>query len=161
MTVVECSFVPRSKPAALGSGNAPASPGMPPGGPGLTGPDRIRAASGWPALASAAAAVASWSSDWPDSRRSTAMAWRIARSLVTAGIPCGSRCTMATAASMGKPNRCAASASARAAAEPGGIRSDSPPEDVALSGGRNMTASTTPAAHPPTMRYRRLTTTKA
>jgi hypothetical protein len=53
MTVVDCSFVPRSKPAAFGSGNAPVSPGMPPGGPGLTGPDRIRAASGWPALASA------------------------------------------------------------------------------------------------------------
>jgi hypothetical protein len=89
------------------------------------------------------------------------MAWRIARSLVAAGIPFGSRCTMATAASMGKPNSRAASLSACAAAEPGGIRSDSPPEEVALSGGRNMTASTTAAAHPPTMRYRRLTTTKA
>ena len=161
MTVVDCSFVPRSRPAEFGSANAPASPGMPPGGPGLTGPDRIRAASGWPALASAAAATASWPSDWPDSRRSTATAWRIARSLMAAGIPCGSRCTMATAASMGKPNSRAASASAWAAAEPGGIRSDSPPDDAAFSGGRNMMASTTPTAHPPTMRYRRLTTTKA
>ena len=40
---------------------------------------------------------------------------------------------MATAASMGKPNSRAASLSAWAAAEPGGIRSDSPPE-VAFSG---------------------------
>ena len=62
MTVVDCSFVPCSRPAVLGSGNAPASPAMPPGGPGLTGPDRAWAASGWPALASAAAAVASWAS---------------------------------------------------------------------------------------------------
>ena len=31
MTVVDCSFVPFSRPAALGSGNAPASPEMPPG----------------------------------------------------------------------------------------------------------------------------------
>jgi hypothetical protein len=68
---------------------------------------------------------------------------------------------MATAASIGKPNRWATSASARAAGEPGGIRSDRPPEDVALSGGRNMMASTTAAVQPPMMRYRRLTTTKA
>ena len=59
MTVVDCSFVPRSRPAVFGRGNAPASPGMPPGGPGLTGPERIRATSGCPALASAAAAAAS------------------------------------------------------------------------------------------------------
>ena len=51
MTVVDCSSVPCSRPAVLGSGYAPASPGMPPGGPGLTGPERIRAASGGPALA--------------------------------------------------------------------------------------------------------------
>ena len=68
---------------------------------------------------------------------------------------------MATAASTGKPNSRAASLSAWAAAEPGGIRSDSPPAEVALSGGRNKMASTAAAAHPPTMRYRRLTTTKA
>ena len=29
MTVVDCSFVPCSRPAVLGSGKAPASPGMP------------------------------------------------------------------------------------------------------------------------------------
>ena len=89
------------------------------------------------------------------------MAWRIARSRMAVGSPCGSRCTMATAASMGKPKSRAASPSAWAAAEPGGIRSDSPPEEEAFSGGRNKMASTTAAAHPPTMRYRRLTTTKA
>jgi hypothetical protein len=61
----------------------------------------------------------------------------------------------------GEAEQMPASASARAAAEPGGIRSDRPPEDAALSGGRNMMASTTAAAQPPTMRYRRLTTTKA
>ena len=62
---------------------------------------------------------------------------------------------------MGKPNSRAASLSARAAAEPGGISCDSPPVELAFSGGRNMMASTTTAAHPRTMRYRRLTTTKA
>ena len=36
MIVVECSAVPASRPAVLGSGNAPARPGMPPGGPGLS-----------------------------------------------------------------------------------------------------------------------------
>ena len=66
---------------------------------------------------------------------------------------------MATAASMGKPKSRAASASARAAADPGGISCDRPPVELALSGGRNMMASTTTAAHPPTMKYRRLTTT--
>jgi len=111
-------------------------------------------------LAIVAAAAASWSTR-PDSRRSTAMAWRIARSLVSAGSPCGSRCTTATAASIGKPNSRAASLSALAAAEPGGIRAESPPAEVALSGGRNKIASITAAAQPPTMRYRRLTTTKA
>ena len=59
MTVVDCSFVPGSRPGVLGSGKAPARPAMPPGGPGLTGPDKTWAASGWPAWASAAAAVAS------------------------------------------------------------------------------------------------------
>jgi hypothetical protein len=59
---------------------------------------------------------------------------------------------MATAASMGKPKSRAASLSAWAAAEPGGIRSDSPPEEVALSGGRNNMASTAAAPHPPTIR---------
>ncbi len=89
------------------------------------------------------------------------MAWRIARSRMAAGSPCGSRCTMATAASTGNPNSRAALLSAWAAAEPGGIRSDSPPEEAAFSGGRNKMATTTAAAHTPTMRYRRLTTTKA
>ncbi len=89
------------------------------------------------------------------------MAWRIARSLTAAGIPCGSRCTIATAASMGKPNSRAASPSAWAAADPGGIRSDSPPEEVALSAGRNKIPSKTAVPQAPTMRYRRPTTTNA
>jgi hypothetical protein len=59
MTVVDFSCVPCSSPAVLGSGNAPASPSIPPGGPGLTWPLRIWAASGRPAFASAAAARAS------------------------------------------------------------------------------------------------------
>ena len=163
ITVVDCSFVPFSRPDAFGSGNAPASPGMPPGGSGVTGSARIRAASPCPVAASAAAAWANWPDRpaSPGSCRSADRAWCRARSRVAAGIPCGSRCTTATAASMGKPNSRAASLSARAAAEPGGTSCDSPLVEVALSGGRNMMASTTAATHPPTMRYRRLTTTKA
>ncbi len=59
MTVVDCSFVPCSRPEVFGSGNAPASPSIPPGGPGLTGPLRTWAAFACPAFASAAAAPAS------------------------------------------------------------------------------------------------------
>src|SRR5580698_1165685 len=165
MTVVECSCVPGSRPAVLGSGNTPARPAIPPAGPGLTGPDRICATSGCPAVASAAAARAASalgsSPGWPASPRSTATAWRMARSTVAASIPRGSRCTTATAASSGKPNSRVASLSAWAAAEPGGIRLDRFADEVALSGGRNTMAAATAAAHPPTMKYRRPTTTNA
>ena len=75
--IVDCSVVPASRPAALGSGNAPARPGMPPGGPELASPELAgpelasRELAGpvrpavlrWSALASASttpAAVAAW-----------------------------------------------------------------------------------------------------
>ena len=79
---------------------------------------------------------------------------------------CGWLCTMAMPASSGYPNSRAALASACAAADPAGIRSDRPPDEG--SGGRNSTASTTAAAQPrttgnrnPTMRYANAFATKA
>src|ERR1700722_16448512 len=73
---------------------------------------------------------------------------------------------MAMPASSGYPNSRAALASACAAADPAGIRSDRPPEEG--SGGRNSTASTTAATQPrmtgnrsPTMRYAYAFATKA
>ena len=165
MTVVDCSPVPCSRPEVFGSGNAPASPGMPPGGPGLTGPARACAASGRPALASATAAAA-WSAPaaWPDvpaSSWSTVTAWRTARYWMAFGMPCGSRWTTATAASSGKPNSLVTSLSAWAAGDPGGISWDSVAEEVGFSGGRNTIAAATAAAHPPMTSHRRLTTRNA
>ena len=164
MIVVECSAVPTSRPAVFGSENAPARPGMPPGGPGLSGPVRpavLRCS----VLASASAnpaAAAAWESCPREllTCRSAASAWRTARTCVAVGRPRGSRCTTATPASSGKPNSLLASASACAAGDPGGISSDSPPV-VAFSGGRKTMAAAPPAAHPAMIRSRRPTTTAA
>ncbi len=64
MIVVECSAVPTSRPAVFGSGNAPARPAMPPGGPGLSGPVRpaVLRCSAWASASATPAAAAAWES---------------------------------------------------------------------------------------------------